>query len=95
MTDDLKEYYFTFMFKQATKNQYVRILATSEVKARDAMFAHFGDKWMTSYTAEKFKGQPERFNLTELMSILVTDYGSSVEYKLIGAERQAGVQSVL
>lgn len=77
------EYFFTFMFKQATKNHYVRILAEDEGQARQAMFDHFGDKWFTSYTAEKFKDQPKEFNLKELCAIQVIDHGSSLEYRLV------------
>lgn len=76
-------YYGTFMQKQATRNKFVAIDAPDEGMARDAMFAHFGDKFMTVYDADRFSGQAEQFNMTLLLRITVTDYGhGSVEYTL-------------
>lgn len=72
-----KNYYFTFMNKQSFKKKYVRINAANEGEAREAMFAHFGDKWMTSYTEDKFEGQAERWGLTELCWILCVNHGTS------------------
>lgn len=86
-TKPLQEFYVTFMQKQAFKNKYVRIMATNGSEARDAMFAHFGDKWMTSYEGSAFEGQIERFGLEELCCILVVNHGTkeypSIEYKLL------------
>ncbi len=80
-----ENYYATFMQKQATKNHYVLINAPDESTARAAMFAHFGDKFMTVYSEEKFEGQIENFKLKLLLAIAVIDHGhDSIEYYLIG-----------
>ncbi len=70
------------MQKQVTKNHYVEIEADNMGVARDAMFAHFGEKWVTVYTAEGFKGQVAEFGLKKLIGIQVIDHGyGSIEYK--------------
>ena len=78
-------YYFTFMNKQATKDHYVKIIADSNDLARQCMFDHFGDKWMTDYrdTPENpFSDQIKEYGLSMLLSITVIDHGhGSVEYK--------------
>lgn len=79
----MAKFYGTFMQKQATKNHYVEFDADNESLARNAMFAHFGDKFMTVYTAKDFDGQVEQFNLKKLIGIQVIVYGhDSVEYKV-------------
>lgn len=88
----MERFYFTFMQKQAFKNKYVIVQAVDEPQARTAMFEHFGDKWMTSYSHEKFIGedQPRQFNLTPLCFLAVINHGSeeypSLEYIMIGEE---------
>ncbi len=81
-------FYATFMQRQATKNYYVMITAPNEKQARDAMFEHFGDKWMTVYKGEGFGQQIIDFQLSELIHIQVIDHGceghESLEYKLAG-----------
>lgn len=84
----MESFYGTFMGKQAFRNNYVKIVAANEVLARDAMFTHFGGKFMTVYTAEQFSGQPEQFNLTELATIYVDGggHGSFPRYELLTGE---------
>lgn len=80
----MAEFFGTFMGKQATRKKYVQITANDIVMARGAMFAHFGDKFMTVYTEEEFARQPALYGLTELLHIHVIDHGyGSVEYKLL------------
>lgn len=75
------KFYGTFMFKQATRKMYVEIIAPNEQRARDAMFAHFGDKFMTVYSEERFKGQVEEFGLSKLLTIMVDEH-PNFEYYL-------------
>jgi len=81
-------FYATFMQRQATKNHYIMITADNEKIARDAMFEHFGNKWMTVYEEEGFGKQIIDFKLSELLHIQVIDHGcdghESLEYKLAG-----------
>lgn len=80
----MKYFYGTFMQKQATRNHYVKIIAPNEALARQCMFTHFGEKFMTVYSNAEFEGQAEKFNLTELLNILVTDHGhGSIEYTIL------------
>lgn len=87
-------FYGTFMQKQAFKNHYVEFVvldsaagipnpASPESIAREAMFAHFGDKFMTVYSEKEFDGQIERFNLRSLCKIQCKDFGSSTEYRIL------------
>lgn len=78
----MNTYYATFMQKQAFKNHYIKIEADSMEIARETMFAHFGDKFMTVYPEEKFEGQAEEYNLHELCSIktIVWPHNGSHEY---------------
>lgn len=77
----MPKFYGTFMQKQATKNHYAEIDADNAALARDAMFAHFGENFMTVYTAEKFNGQVDRFGLKKLIGIQVYNHHSSIEYR--------------
>jgi len=78
----MNKYYATFMQHQAFKNHYVEIIAENESIARAVMFDHFGRKWFTTYSEEKFAGQIEQFNLDRLLSITAIDHKSSIEYIL-------------
>lgn len=81
----MKKYFATFMQKQAFKNHYVTIHADNKELARDAMFAHFGDKFMTVYPGEELADQVAQFDLKELAAIQVIDHGhGSVEYISLG-----------
>ena len=81
-------YYATFMQRQATKNHFIMITADNEEQARDAMFEHFGNKWMTVYEEDGFEKQIIDFKLSELLHIRVINHGcrehESLEYKLEG-----------
>ncbi len=82
--DVKRKYYGTFMQKQAFSKYYVTIMADSIELARGAMFAHFGDKFMTVYDEDNFKGQSEKFELKNLITIEVINHGhGSIEYKEI------------
>lgn len=70
----MSKFYGTFMFKQATREMYVKIIAPNEGRARDAMFAHFGVKFMTIYSEEQFAGQVEKFGLSKLLTIMVDEH---------------------
>ena len=84
MPDQPNVYYATFMQKQAFKGKYVTILADTIGDARECMFAHFGEKFMTVYPSEKFKNQPDDYNLTPLCEIKVIDHGhNNMEYILL------------
>lgn len=68
-------FYATFMQKQAFKSKFVKIEAPTYEAAREAMAEHFGMKYMTVYSYEEFLPQIERYGLSELLTIKVTDYG--------------------
>ena len=72
---EYKNFYATFMQKQATKNKYVMITAENMEHAREAMHEHFGDKWTTVYDEPEFLPQVDRFGLTMLCRIVATNYG--------------------
>lgn len=78
-----KKFFATFMQKQAFKSHYVEIWAKDIGLARDAMFEHFGDKFMTIYNEEQFKTQPIDYNLEKLCVINAIDHESSKEYQLL------------
>ena len=69
--------------KQAFKKLYVTIIAENMELAREAMFEHFGDKFMTVYAEDDFADQPMRYDLLEMCKIEVTDFGSSKLYEII------------
>lgn len=83
-------YYYTFMQKQATKRAFVKITAENEGQSREAMFAHFGDKFMTGYSEKMFEGQQEEFGLWQLLHIKVVNHGTpehpSLEYIAVHEE---------
>lgn len=62
----LKTYYFTFMQRQVElKNSYAKIIAPTNIAAREIMFALFSDRWAFQYNSEEEAGVNE-FNLTKL-----------------------------
>lgn len=73
------------MQKQAFKGHYIVIEADSAELAREAMFNHFGEKFVTLYTEERFEGQVEEYGLKEMKpGIKVIDHGyGCIEYKAI------------
>ncbi len=77
-------FYATFMQKQAFKRKYVKIEAQNRWQARDAMFAHFGDRFMTVYEEDGFNEQVVKYNLKQLCEIEVINHGTeehpNVEY---------------
>lgn len=82
MTDEKIFIYGTFMQKQAFKNRYVTIICANMDEARQAMFAHFGDQFFTTYNEDDFAEQAERFKMKELCKIEVFNFGSSMGYEL-------------
>lgn len=72
---EYKNFYATFMQKQATKNKYVMITAENMDFAREAMFEHFGGKFMTVYDEPEFLPQVDRFGLSMLCRIAVVNHG--------------------
>lgn len=47
-------------------NNYVRLTAPGKAEARMVMFNRFGNKWSFVYSESEFKGQAEKYNLTEV-----------------------------
>ena len=81
----MSHYFGTFMLKQAFKGHYIVIEADNAELAHEAMFNHFGEKFVTLYTVEIFEGQVEKYNLKEMKpGIKVIDHGyGCVEYKAL------------
>ena len=65
------KFYFTFGSSHedsegtSLHNTFVVIEAHNMQQARDFMFAARGPKWSFCYGADEFRGQPEKYNLTE------------------------------
>lgn len=89
----MAKFFGTFMQKQAFKNHYVEIDASTHEHvngcivpdssiARQCMFDHFGDKFMTVYDEMQFEGQIDKFGLERLCHITAIDFASSIEYKI-------------
>ena len=68
------------MQKQAFKNHYVEIQADNMMLARQAMFDHFGDKFVTVYDEKTFEGQADEFGLKCLVTIQVIDHAGLPEH---------------
>lgn len=83
----MPRFYATFMQKQAFKNKYVQINAPCIESARQAMFDHFGGKFMTVYDSEGFAGQDTKYGISRLCVIDVTVYAHSPQpdYRLLTA----------
>lgn len=79
----MQKFYATFMQKQAFKKHYVEIEASDVSTARQFMADHFGDKYGFLYDERAFAGQPQQYGLICLCSVVATDFGSSVEYKIL------------
>lgn len=63
----MKNFYFTFMFKQVLlKNRYVKVSGETEHEARKHVFHYLGDKWGFSYNEEGFDKQIADYGLTEI-----------------------------
>ena len=89
------KFYGTFMQKQAFKNHFIEIhvndpipigeeeLQTAYALAHGTMVDHFGDKFAFVYSEKDFDGQAERHGLKMLCRICTTDFGSSIEYKVL------------
>jgi hypothetical protein len=64
-------FYATFGLDDPERaKRYQIIKATSKQKARELMFAEYGQKWAFLYTAEEFEGQPERYHLAPMSGVL-------------------------
>lgn len=58
MAKTIENFYLTFMQSQyAFKDYYVVIKATSYPAARDIAYAHFGDKFCTTYREKEFESK--------------------------------------
>jgi len=51
----MNPYYFVFGSNHEQAGSYVKIIATSMIKARQLMFEEYGDKWDSGYTVEEFE----------------------------------------
>jgi len=59
------EWFFTFGFGQPNQGCYIKFTGT-QGEAREKMVNAFGSVWAFQYSAEKFKGQAEKYNLKEI-----------------------------
>lgn len=62
----MKKFFFTFCMKSVLRNNYVEIEAEDAEAARAAMGESHGMNWAFCYTEDGFRGQPEKYGLTEV-----------------------------
>jgi hypothetical protein len=66
MPEALQKYYVTFPFKYIElRNKYCVLEAYTKDDALEEAFLLFGTAWAFMYSEEEFKGQPEKYGLTE------------------------------
>lgn len=67
-----KEYFFTFGSNHLSRRgaslgyRFVKIPAGSQEEAQEIMYRARGEKWAFCYSADEFKGQPEKYGLSEI-----------------------------
>lgn len=66
MPDFLQKFFVSFPTKYLDlHDKYFVIEAYTKEAAREEAFLLFGTAWAFLYTEEEFKGQPEKYGLTE------------------------------
>lgn len=75
------KFFVTFTNRRAFRNKYVIIKVDKDAEgnandiARQAVWDHFGNKWMTVYPHSDLRRQIVSYGLKELTTILVNRFG--------------------
>ena len=74
MKTENQNFYVTYGWGSRLANCYSRVAAPDYASAREIIAEKIGEKFAFCYTAEEFEGQPEKYNLTDVLLQAASSY---------------------